>query len=63
MVDDLGFNRRDFMRGVAAGFITHRAHGAATADVPAVLTGDRFDLVIDWLPVNFTGRPSSGDGR
>src|SRR5258708_2112172 len=56
MVDDLGFNRRDLMRGVAAGFITHRAHGAATADVPAVLTGDRFDLVIDWLPVNFTGR-------
>jgi CopA family copper-resistance protein len=56
MVDDRGFNRRDFMRGVAAGFITHRAHGAATADGPAVLTGDRFDLVIDWLPVNFTGR-------
>jgi CopA family copper-resistance protein len=56
MVDDRGFNRRDFMRGLAAGFITHRAHGAAAADGPAVLTGDRFDLVIDWLPVNFTGR-------
>src|SRR5246127_4064501 len=51
-----GFNRRDFMRAIAAGFVTHVVHGAAAADGPAVLTGDHFDLVIDWLPVNITGR-------
>src|SRR6201987_2426830 len=56
MLDDQRFNRRDLMRGVAAGFVTYRLHGAAWTDRQAVLTGDHFDLVIDWLPVNITGR-------
>jgi CopA family copper-resistance protein len=50
-----GLHRRDFLRGVAAGFLTNRVYGAAT-DGLEVLTGDHFDLAIDWLPVNFTGR-------
>jgi CopA family copper-resistance protein len=43
------------MRGIAAAFLTHRVGGAAPG-VPAILSGDHFDLVIDWLPVNITGR-------
>jgi CopA family copper-resistance protein len=55
MVEDRGFNRRDFMRGIAAGFLAHRVQGAP-ADVPAILTGDHFNLVVDWRTVNITGR-------
>jgi CopA family copper-resistance protein len=55
MVDDQGFNRRHFIRGIAAAFLAHRVESAAP-DVPAILSGDHFDLVIDWLPVNITGR-------
>ena len=55
MVDDREFNRRHFVRGIAAAFLTHRVEATAL-DVPAPLTGDHFDLVIDWLPVNITGR-------
>lgn len=55
MVEDRRLNRRDFMGGIAAGFLTHRMQGAA-ADIPATLTGDHFDLVVDWQTVNITGR-------
>ena len=55
--------RRRFVQGLAAGgalaaFGWPRA-GLATSRVP-VLTGTDFDLVIDELPVNFTGRVRPG---
>lgn len=43
------------MRGIAAAFLTHCVEGAAP-DAPAILEGDHFDLVIDRVPVNITGR-------
>ena len=55
MVDDRAFNRRHFMRGIATAFLTHCVEGAAPG-APAILEGDHFDLVIDRLPVNITGR-------
>lgn len=58
-----GLTRRRFVQGLAAGgalaaFGWPRA-GAAAPRVP-VLTGTDFDLVIDELPVNFTGRIRPG---
>jgi CopA family copper-resistance protein len=52
--------RRRFIEGIAAAGAV-AAFGLPTlgdslSTQPAVLTGDRFDLVIDPLPVNFTGR-------
>jgi CopA family copper-resistance protein len=55
MVEDRRLNRRDFMSGIAAGFLSHRMQGTA-ADIPATLAGDHFDLVVDWQTVNITGR-------
>jgi CopA family copper-resistance protein len=51
-----GLQRRDFLRGIAAGFLTSRVYGAMSADRPEVLTGDHFDLTIEAHQVNFTGR-------
>jgi len=51
-----GLQRRDFLRGIAAGFLTSRVYGAMSADGPEVLTGDHFDLTIEAHQVNFTGR-------
>lgn len=58
-----GLTRRRFVQGLAAGgalaaFGWPRA-GAAAPRVP-ILTGTDFDLVIDELPVNFTGRIRPG---
>jgi FtsP/CotA-like multicopper oxidase with cupredoxin domain len=55
-------HRRDFLRGVAAGLLTSGVSGAVSTDGPEVLTGDHFDLAIDWLPVNFTGRQVRATG-
>jgi CopA family copper-resistance protein len=61
-------SRRDFVQGVATaglvsrlGLVSHSsvALGVAIPKDPAVLTGDRYDLVIESLPVNFTGRRTS----
>ena len=51
-----GLQRRDFLRGIAAGFLTSRVYGAVSAERPEVLTGDHFDLTIEAHQVNFTGR-------
>ena len=51
-----GLQRRDFLRGIAAGFLTSRVYGAVSADGPEVLTGDHFDLTIEAHQVNFTGQ-------
>ena len=53
------FGRRQFLRGIAAGFLTSRVYGAVSADGPEVLTGDHFDLTIEAHQVNFTGRRGS----
>jgi CopA family copper-resistance protein len=56
-------NRRRFVQGlvvggVIVGFDLWRWPAFATSSIgePAVLTGNHFDLVIDEMPVNFTGR-------
>lgn len=54
-------SRRHFVQGFAGSGVLSRfslALGAASPGELAVLAGDRFNLVIDSLPVNFTGRPS-----
>ncbi len=55
--------RRRFVQGVAAGAAVAAAgwsgvpaFGEAAVFEPRVLTGKHFDLTIDYLPVNFTGR-------
>jgi FtsP/CotA-like multicopper oxidase with cupredoxin domain len=52
--------RRRFIEGIAAAGAVAAfglpTLGESLGTQPAVLTGDRFDLVIDPLPVNFTGR-------
>lgn len=55
MVDDRNSTAAGFMRGIAAAFLTHCVEGAAP-DAPAILEGNHFDLVIDRVPVNITGR-------
>ena len=54
-------HRRRFIQGVAAGGAVLAFGRSALAMrnrvEPAVLSGDRFDLVIDETPVNITGRP------
>ena len=57
--------RRRFVQGIAAGvglaayeWIGRPVLGEAGTSEPAVLTGTHFDLTIDSIPVNFTGRPS-----
>jgi hypothetical protein len=57
-------SRRDFVQGVAAAGLFSRLGLASHSSVaipkePAVLTGDRYDLVIESLPVDFTGRRTS----
>jgi CopA family copper-resistance protein len=58
-------NRRRFVQGIAAGaalsacgWKERPAFGETAPPNPAVLTGTHFDLTIDTIPVNFTGRPS-----
>jgi CopA family copper-resistance protein len=57
-----GVSRRRFMQGIAAGGVVAAVgwprHGYASA--APVLTGTDFDLTIDELPVNFTGRTRIG---
>jgi CopA family copper-resistance protein len=57
--------RRRFVQGVVSGAAIGAwqwnglpAFGEALTPKPAALTGTHFDLTIDLLPVNFTGRPS-----
>jgi CopA family copper-resistance protein len=57
--------RRRFVQGIAAGaalaacgWKERPAFGETAPPNPAVLTGTHFDLTIDTIPVNFTGRPS-----
>jgi FtsP/CotA-like multicopper oxidase with cupredoxin domain len=58
-------SRRRFVQGlmaggVIAGFDLWRWPAFATSSIsgPAVLTGSHFDLVVEEMPVNFTGRNS-----
>src|SRR5260370_17469786 len=52
--------RRRFIEGIAAAGAVAAfglpTLGESLGTEPAVLTGDHFNLVIDLLPVNFTGR-------
>ena len=57
--------RRRFVQGIAAGagfaayqWIGRPVLGETVPSKPVVLTGTHFDLTIDSIPVNFTGRPS-----
>lgn len=57
--------RRRFVQGITAGtalaacgWKARPVLGETAPFDPRVLTGTHFDLTIDWLPVNFTGRPS-----
>ena len=59
----LSLSRRRFVQGLAAGgaiaaldWGAHPLFGETGHQTPATLTGDHFDLTIDYLPVNFTGR-------
>jgi CopA family copper-resistance protein len=58
-------SRRRFVQGMAAGagftayqWIGRSVLGEIVPSKPAVLTGAHFDLTIDSITVNFTGRPS-----
>jgi len=57
--------RRRFVQGVTAGaalavygWKARPASGETALFDPQVLTGTHFNLTVDWLPVNFTGRTS-----
>ncbi|HXJ39341.1 MAG TPA: twin-arginine translocation signal domain-containing protein, partial [Bryobacteraceae bacterium] len=56
----MNVTRRQFVDGIAtAGAVLafgRYASGACNRVEPAVLTGDRLDLVIEATPVNITGR-------
>jgi CopA family copper-resistance protein len=59
------FSRRRFVQGIVAGAAIAaldqggwHAFAESRPQTPATLTGTHFDLSIDWLPVNFTGRHS-----
>jgi CopA family copper-resistance protein len=59
----LPLTRRRFVQGLAAGgaiaafdWGARLLFGETGHQTPATLTGDHFDLTIDYLPVNFTGR-------
>jgi CopA family copper-resistance protein len=59
----LFLSRRRFVQGLAAGGAIAALDwgagpllGETEHHAPSVLTGDHFDLTIDYLPVNFTGR-------
>jgi CopA family copper-resistance protein len=59
----LSLSRRRFVQGLAAGgaiaafdWGARPLFGETGHQTPATLTGDHFDLTIDYLPVNFTGR-------
>ena len=61
----LPISRRRFVQGLAAGgaiatlgWDRWPVFAQSRAQTPAILTGAHFDLVIDSLPVNFTGRHS-----
>jgi FtsP/CotA-like multicopper oxidase with cupredoxin domain len=60
---NLPLTRRRFVQGLAAGgaiaaldWGAHPLFGETGHRVPDTLTGNHFDLTIDYLPVNFTGR-------
>jgi CopA family copper-resistance protein len=57
-----GVSRRRFMQGIAAGGVVAAVGWPRQgfAAVTPVLTGTDFDLVVDELPVNFTGRTRIG---
>jgi CopA family copper-resistance protein len=59
----LFLTRRRFVQGLAAGgalaaldWGAHPLFGEASHHTPETLTGNHFDLTIDYLPVNFTGK-------
>jgi CopA family copper-resistance protein len=59
----LSLSRRRFVQGLAAGGAIAALDwdagpllGETEHHAPGMLTGDHFDLTIDYLPVNFTGR-------
>src|SRR5258708_29588095 len=59
----LSLTRRRFVRGLAAGgalaalnWGARALFGEASHHAPNTLTGNHFDLTIDYLPVNFTGK-------
>jgi CopA family copper-resistance protein len=59
----LPLSRRRFVQGLAVGGAIAALNrgagplfGEAVHQTPATLTGNHFDLTIDYLPVNFTGR-------
>jgi len=61
----LAVSRRRFVQGLAGGAVIAgldwggwRAFAETGHGTPATLTGTHFELVIDSLPVNFTGKPS-----
>jgi CopA family copper-resistance protein len=60
---NLPLSRRRFVQGLAAGgaiaaldWGARPLFGETGPQTPATLTGNHFDLTIDYLPVNFTGR-------
>jgi CopA family copper-resistance protein len=61
----IAITRRRFVQGMAAGaalaacgWKERSAFGETASTNSAVLTGTHFDLTIDSIPVNFTGRPA-----
>src|SRR5258705_11495141 len=59
----LTLSRRRFVQGLTAGGViaalgwgAHPLFGETGHHAPAVLTGNHFDLTVDYLPVNFTGK-------
>ena len=58
-----GVSRRRFVQGLAVGGVAAAfgwPRSSLAASATPVLTGTDFDLVIDELPVNFTGRTRIG---
>ncbi|MGO9450035.1 MAG: copper resistance system multicopper oxidase [Candidatus Binataceae bacterium] len=60
-----GISRRRFVQGVLAGsavagfnLLRWPFSRAEASDAPAVLSGNHFDLVVEHVPVNITGKPS-----
>jgi CopA family copper-resistance protein len=61
-ISEFYYSRRRFVQGVAAAGVVAAFDRPTSGDKPdtepAVLTGDRFDLVIESVPVNLTGKRS-----
>jgi CopA family copper-resistance protein len=61
----IAITRRRFVQGMAAGaalaacgWKDRRAFGETGSSDSPMLMGAHFEITVDWLPVNFTGRPS-----